>query len=74
MLEMTKISVKTSVFQDAVLVVVGGGVLHLRVDIGAHRLNRLQFVLADAPVDDLLKSGIGVERPLSIVTLHEWER
>ena len=58
---------------DAVLVTVAGRIILLRVDIGAHRLDRREFILADAAVHDLLEPVKGVEGPLAVLALDDRE-
>src|SRR5262249_20091335 len=48
-------------------------VLALGVDVREGRLDRIQLVLPDAPVDDLLLAGGGVEAPARTVR-HERDR
>src|SRR5512134_274364 len=49
--------------EHAVAVVVGAGVLALRIDIRLAELDRRQFVAADAAIGDLLDPGLDVEGP-----------
>ena len=61
------------VLQHLVAVAVLAGVFALGLDVGAHRLERGQFVLADAAVQDFLLAGLGVEEPPAIL-LHDGNR
>ena len=53
------------VFEDAAAVPVRAGVFALRLHIGAADLDGLQFIFADAPVEDFLLAGLGVKEPLA---------
>src|SRR5262249_47958975 len=46
----------------------------LRVHIGKAGLNRVEFVVADAPSEDFLPASHGVERPSSILVARQWDR
>src|SRR5947209_14716879 len=51
----------TTLFRS-VVIAVGAGVFSLGLDIGMADLDRSEFIHADAPVQDFLRSGFGVEK------------
>jgi hypothetical protein len=52
---------------------VQGGILALRIDDREARLDGVQFILPDAPVEDFLPALLGIEAP-PISALHERDR
>ena len=61
------------IFENPVGVAVFHRIVALRIDIGARRLDRLDLVLANPPVEDLLKPGLGIEGPLAVLQLSQRE-
>jgi hypothetical protein len=51
--------------------VVGAGIFLLGVDVTAHCFDRLDFVLANAAVDDLLDPDDRIESELAVVGFHD---
>ena len=49
------------------------GIFVLRVDVGEASLNRIEFVSADAPVEEPVAAFDGIERPQAAFDPLQWE-